>query len=82
MVRVISVHHFPNQDIQTVEQPTASAIAPPKRLLLALATHCIQVRDLENKCEVLFSFPTVDEVKQIVHCLNGKYHYSSSLLDN
>lgn len=72
MVRVISVHHFSKQHIQTVDQPTASTIAPPDRLLLALSSHCIEVRDLDNGAEFMFSFPTVDEVKQIVYCLNGE----------
>lgn len=72
MVRVISVHHFTGQNIQTVEQPTATTIAPPNRLLLALNSHCIEVRDLnETNGDVLFSFPTVDEVIHLVHCLNG-----------
>ncbi|CAG9861597.1 unnamed protein product [Phyllotreta striolata] len=73
MVRVISVHHFANQHIQVVEQPTACTVAPPNRLLSALMSNCVEVRDLSNDSEVLFSFPTVDEVVQIVHCLNGDY---------
>lgn len=72
MVRVISVHHFASQNVQTIEQPTASTVAPPNRLLSALTSNCIEVRDLMNESEVLFSFPTVDEAIQIVHCLNGK----------
>lgn len=74
MVRVISVHHFTGQHIQTVEQPTASAIAPPNRLLLALSSQCIEVRDLSENGVVLFSFPTVDEVTHLLHCLNGDYY--------
>ena len=77
MVRVISVHHFADQNVLTVEQPTASVIASPHRLLLALPSHCIEVRDLSHGGEVLFTFPTVDEVTQIVHCLNGKAFRSS-----
>ncbi|XP_066255602.1 uncharacterized protein [Euwallacea similis] len=73
MVRVISVHHFATQNVQTVEQPTACTVAPPDRLLLALTSNCIEVRDLRNDSEVQFSFPTVDEAIQIVHCLNGDY---------
>ncbi|XP_056637368.1 uncharacterized protein LOC130445640 isoform X1 [Diorhabda sublineata] len=73
MVRVISVHHFTNQHIQVVEQPTACTVAPPNRLLSALMNNCVEVRDLNNNSEVIFSFPTVDEVVQIVHCLNGDY---------
>ncbi|CAG9830670.1 unnamed protein product [Diabrotica balteata] len=73
MVRVISVHHFANQHIQVIEQPTACTVAPPNRLLSALMSNCVEVRDLSNESEVLFSFPTVDEVVQIVHCINGDY---------
>lgn len=73
MVRVISVHHFSKQHIQTIEQPNASTVAPPDRLLLALSTHCIEVRDLNSGAELMFSFPTVDEVKEIHHCINGNY---------
>lgn len=74
MVRVISAHHFASQHIQTVEQPTASTVAPPNRLLLALSSHCIEVRDLSSEGDVLFTFPTVDEVTNIIHCLNGKFN--------
>ncbi|CAG9815124.1 unnamed protein product [Phaedon cochleariae] len=73
MVRVISVHHFANQHVQVIEQPTACTVAPPNRLLSALMSNCVEVRDLANESEVMFSFPTVDEVIQIVHCLNGDY---------
>ncbi|XP_030747037.1 uncharacterized protein LOC115875658 [Sitophilus oryzae] len=73
MVRVISVHHFAGQNIQTVEQPTACTVAPPNRLLLALTSNCIEVRDLLKDSEVQFSFPTVDEAIQLIHCLNGDY---------
>ncbi|CAH2008089.1 unnamed protein product [Acanthoscelides obtectus] len=73
MVRVISVHHFANQHVQVIEQPTACTVAPPNRLLSALMSNCVEVRDLNNESDVLFSFPTVDEVIQIVHCINGNY---------
>ncbi|XP_063922297.1 uncharacterized protein LOC135136807 [Zophobas morio] len=73
MVRVISVHHFSSQHIQTVEQPTACTVAPPDKLLLALTSNCIEVRDLKNESDVLFTFPSVDEVIQIVHCRNGDF---------
>lgn len=71
MVRVISVHNFASQHIQLVEQPTACTVAKPDRLLLALSSHCIEVHDLKENGDILFTFPTVDEVTQIVHCLNG-----------
>ncbi|XP_017770886.1 PREDICTED: Hermansky-Pudlak syndrome 3 protein homolog isoform X2 [Nicrophorus vespilloides] len=73
MVRVISVHHFASQHQVTIEQPTASTVAPPNRLLLALSSHCVEVRDLRTEGDVSFTFPTVDEVAQIHHCINGDY---------
>lgn len=73
MVRVISVHHFAQQSVQVVEQPTACTVAPPHRLLLALTSNCVEVRDLLHDSDLLFTFPTVDEVLEIVHCLNGDY---------
>lgn len=80
MVRVISVHHFTNQFIQVIEQPTACTVAPPNRLLSALMSNCVEVRDLSNESTVLFSFPTVDEVIQIVHCINGKFNLNILVL--
>ncbi|KAK9874409.1 hypothetical protein WA026_002756 [Henosepilachna vigintioctopunctata] len=73
MVRVISVHHFTSQNVQTLEQPTACTTALPDRFLSALMSNCIEVRDLKNNAEVLFTFPTVDEVAQICYSLNGDY---------
>lgn len=73
MVRVISVHNFTSQSVQTVEQPTACTTAPPDRFLLALMSNCIEVRDLKNNAELIFTFPTIDEVAQICYSLNGNY---------
>lgn len=72
MVRVVSVHNFTSQSIQTVEQPTACTTAPPDRFLVALMSNCVEVRDLKKNAELLFSFPTIDEVTQICYSLNGK----------
>ncbi|XP_049805068.1 Hermansky-Pudlak syndrome 3 protein homolog [Schistocerca nitens] len=73
MVRVISVHHFANQDIHKCEEPLAVTTAPPDRLLLAQAQHAVEVRGLAEGGDVLFTFPTVDEVRQMVYCCNGDY---------
>uniref|UniRef100_A0A1B6LA84 BLOC-2 complex member HPS3 N-terminal domain-containing protein n=1 Tax=Graphocephala atropunctata TaxID=36148 RepID=A0A1B6LA84_9HEMI len=79
MVRVIQVHHFAGQSIQTCEDPVAVTTAPPDRLLVALAHHVVEVRDLnsktdrKNSSEVLFSFPTVDQVCYMLHCVTGNY---------
>lgn len=73
MVRVISVHHFSNQDIHTCEEPLAATTAPPDRLLLAFAQHVIEVRDLAKGGDPIFTFPTVDEVHSMIYCCNGNY---------
>ncbi|XP_054266430.1 uncharacterized protein LOC128988800 [Macrosteles quadrilineatus] len=79
MVRVIQVHHFAGQSIQTCEDPVAVTTAPPDRLLVALSHHVIEVRDLNckadrtNSSEILFSFPTVDQVCYMLHCVTGNY---------
>lgn len=47
------------------------------RLLIALAHHAVEVRDLNckfdqpNSSEVLFTFPTVDQVCYMLHCVTG-----------
>lgn len=71
MVRVISVHHFVSQDIHTCEDPVAAATAPPDYLLLALSQHVVEVRDLSKGGDVSFSFPTVDQAQQLLHCCTG-----------
>ncbi|XP_021913117.1 Hermansky-Pudlak syndrome 3 protein isoform X3 [Zootermopsis nevadensis] len=73
MVRVISVHHFVSQDIHTCEDPVTAATAPPNYLLLALPQHVVEVRDLSKGGGVSFSFPTVDQAQQMLHCCNGNY---------
>jgi hypothetical protein len=43
-------------------------------LLIAQPSHCIEVRDLSmTELNFLSSFPTVDLVSQIVHCVKGNY---------
>nr|CAD7400072.1 unnamed protein product [Timema cristinae] len=73
MVRVISIHHFPSQDIQTCEEPVAVATALPNYLLLALPQHVVEVHNLETAGNVVFTFPTVDQVNHMVHCKTGNY---------
>ncbi|XP_063220161.1 BLOC-2 complex member HPS3 [Bacillus rossius redtenbacheri] len=73
MVRVISVHHFASQDIQTCEEPVAVTSAPPNRILVALSQHLVEVRDLAAGGDVIFTFPTVDRVHQMLHCRTGNY---------
>ncbi|XP_011496672.1 PREDICTED: uncharacterized protein LOC105361260 [Ceratosolen solmsi marchali] len=79
MVRVIPVHNFLEQNVAQVEEPTASCIAsiPESNcefLLVAQSSHCVEVRDLSTP-ELGFtsSFPTVDLVSQMVHCIKGNY---------
>jgi len=71
MVRVISVHHFVCQDIHTCEDPVAATTAAPDYLLLALSQHVVEVRDLSKGGDVVFSFPTVDQAHQMLHCCHG-----------
>jgi hypothetical protein len=71
MVRVISVHHFVSQDIHTCEDPVAATTAAPDYLLLALPQHMVEVRDLSRGGDVVFSFPTVDQAHQMLHCCHG-----------
>lgn len=45
----------------------------PFRLLIALAHHTIEVRDLSDKSEPTYTVPTVDQVIQLLHCVTGNY---------
>lgn len=78
MVRVISVHHFVRQDIHTCEDPVAATTAAPNYLLLALPQHVVEVRDLSKGGDVVFSFPTVDQAHQMLHCCHGNSSLDSS----
>ncbi|XP_069678464.1 BLOC-2 complex member HPS3 isoform X2 [Periplaneta americana] len=82
MVRVISVHHFVSQDIHTCEDPVAVTTAPPDYLLLALPQHVVEVRDLAKGGSIVFNFPTVDQVHQMLHCCNGNYVATLELKQN
>ncbi|XP_075238546.1 BLOC-2 complex member HPS3 isoform X2 [Lycorma delicatula] len=73
MVRVLSVHNFESQTIETCEDPVAVTTAPPDRLLVALSHHMIEVHDLSSERKPVFSFPTVDQVCSLVHCVTGNY---------
>lgn len=73
MVRVISVHHFESQTIQTCEEALAVTAAPPDRVLIALPHHVIEVRDLSSSSKRTFSFPTVDRVSYLSYCSTGNY---------
>lgn len=71
MVRVVSVHHFESQTIQTCEDALAVAAAPPDRLLIAFPHHAIEVRDLTSVPKKAFFFPTVDQVTYHSYCSTG-----------
>ncbi|XP_014236252.1 uncharacterized protein LOC106658696 [Trichogramma pretiosum] len=78
MVRVIPVHNFQEQNVAQIEEPQASCVAsaPHRRelLLLALASHCVEVRDLgQPELPLLTRFPTVDLPTCIMHCVKGNY---------
>lgn len=80
MVRVIPVHNFLEQNVAQIEEPTASCIAntttDPKGefLLLALPSHCVEVRDLAvPELKFITAFPTVDLPIQLLYCSKGNY---------
>lgn len=80
MVRVIPVHNFLEQNVAQIEEPVASCIAntttDPKGefLLLALPSHCVEVRDLTvPELKFITAFPTVDLAVQLQYCLKGNY---------
>ena len=89
MVRVMPVHNFLCQSVEAIEEPTASCTATnhtgKEMLLLALSSHCVEVHELgsvdannddDNKSgapRVSTVFPTVDLVRQIVHCKMENY---------
>ncbi|KAJ8683042.1 hypothetical protein QAD02_018834 [Eretmocerus hayati] len=79
MVRVIPVHNFLEQNVAQIEEPCASCVAsvyepPGEFLLLALASHCVEVRDLSTpELNFVTAFPTVDLPRQILHCPKGNY---------
>lgn len=73
MVRVIPVHSFLEQKVARIEEPAASCTAGDF-LLLALPSHCVEVRDLTTPdLSIVNTFPTVDLVMQIIHCNKGDY---------
>lgn len=43
------------------------------RLLIALAHHAIEVRDLSDESQATYSIPTVDQVIQLSYCIAGNY---------
>lgn len=78
MVRVIPVHNFLEQNVAQIEEPTASCIANTDSkgefLLLALSSHCVEVRDLTvPNLNFITAFPTVDLAIQLLYCSKGNY---------
>lgn len=77
MVRVIPVYNFLSQNTDQIDEPTATCtvnVLGQDMLLLALTSHCIKVHSLTgNKSKLLTVFPTVDMVKQLLHCDKGNY---------
>jgi len=43
------------------------------RLLVALAHHAIEVRDLSDEAKPTYAIPTVDQVLQLSYCTSGNY---------
>jgi hypothetical protein len=74
MVRVISVHHFTSQDVTAIPTPLASTLAGQNLLLLATSDGLhVEVRDLKKASQVSHTFPTIDQVAEIVHSPIGNY---------
>lgn len=77
MVRVIPVHNFQSQTRGQIDEPTATCTVNflgQDLLLLALTSHCIKVHSLSGtESKLLTIFPTVDMVKQLLHCDKGNY---------
>jgi len=75
MVRVVCVHHFTSQDVFPLPGegvPGRGCAAGPGDWLLVAGEHCISIRDLKKKGQVLASFPTVDMVQQLLYCIYGE----------
>lgn len=66
-MRVISVHNFPKQDVTSAEEVIAAAVASENRLILALASHAIVIRN-GNEEIVL---PTVDQAVSVLYSSQG-----------
>ncbi|VVC40499.1 Hypothetical protein CINCED_3A003779 [Cinara cedri] len=73
MVRVITAYNFEGQKVDTCADPVAFTSAPPNRLLIALAYHAIEVRDLSEEPKPTYTIPTVDQVIQLSYCTSGNY---------
>ncbi|XP_026822959.1 uncharacterized protein LOC113560996 [Rhopalosiphum maidis] len=73
MVRVITAYNFEGQKVDTCADPVAFTSAPPNRLLIALAHHAIEVRDLSDEAKSTYAIPTVDQVIQLSYCATGNY---------
>lgn len=82
MVRVFSAYQFAGQNILRVNDEIRVACAiDSDHLILAKGTHLIEIcslnttnDDLESDNEIrnLYSFPTVDEVIEMIYCEYGK----------
>lgn len=78
MVRVIPVHNFLEQNASQIEEPTSICVAclgdGREVVLLSLPSHCVEVRDLTlSNLQYITTFPTVDLVSKMVHCMKGNY---------
>ncbi|CAB0043426.1 unnamed protein product [Trichogramma brassicae] len=73
------------QNVAQIEEPQASCVAsaPHRRelLLLALASHCVEVRDLgQPELPLVTRFPTVDLPTCIMHCVKETIKYIAEVL--
>lgn len=92
MVRVFSAYHFRGQTIHTIgDDILASCILEnTDRIAIAKSNHIVDIVSLKSnsdkndlnhneneKLKIVLSFPTVDQVQQILYCCNGKQIFHS-----
>lgn len=73
MVRVISVHHFLKQEINSVDEIIDVAAVPPDILLLVQSNHTISVKNLSIVNDPGYTIPTVDDILKIIYSIQGNY---------
>lgn len=80
MVRVISVHHFLKQEINSVDEIIDVAAVPPDILLLVQSNHTISVKNLSIVNDPGYSIPTVDDILKIIYSIQGELHFKIKVL--
>lgn len=89
MVRVFSAYHYRGQTIHTINDEILATCIMENTDRIAIAksnSYIVDIVSLKSnndnndlnhndneKLKIVLSFPTVDQVQQIVYCCNGKY---------